>query len=45
MRVDETLQATIREDAARALSEDVGDGDLTAALIPDSAVEIGRSVV
>ncbi len=44
MHVDETLQATIREDASRALSEDVGDGDLTAALIPDSAVVDARIV-
>lgn len=30
----DSLQATIRDDVARALAEDVGAGDITAALIP-----------
>lgn len=36
MQIDETLQAEIRASVTRALSEDVGDGDLTAQLIPGS---------
>ena len=37
MPTDETLLAEIRESVTRALREDVGDGDLTAQLIPASA--------
>lgn len=36
MQIDGTLQAEIRESVTRALREDVGDGDLTAQLIPRS---------
>ncbi len=38
MDADETLQVEIRDNVARALREDVGDGDLTAQLIAGSAV-------
>ena len=37
MRVSEQLQATIRSNAATALAEDVGSGDLTAGLLPEHA--------
>ncbi|MDH3806904.1 MAG: nicotinate-nucleotide diphosphorylase (carboxylating), partial [Gammaproteobacteria bacterium] len=37
MQTDDTLLAEIRESVSRALREDVGDGDLTAQLIPASA--------
>lgn len=35
--IDSELQAIIREDVRRALAEDVGSGDITAALIPENA--------
>ena len=38
MSLDERLPETIREEVRRALAEDVGDGDLTAALIPAGAI-------
>jgi len=37
MRASEQLQATIRANAATALAEDVGSGDLTAGLLPEHA--------
>lgn len=44
----DSLQATIRDDVARALAEDVGSGDITASLIPAerqaSATIISRDV-
>lgn len=37
MRADELLLENIRNAVSQALAEDIGDGDLTAQLIPDSA--------
>lgn len=37
MRIDANLEADIRATVARVLAEDVGSGDVTAALIPENA--------
>ncbi len=37
MQIDKQLLADVRATVARVLQEDIGDGDLTAELIPASA--------
>ena len=37
MHMDATLQAEIRDNVTRALREDIGDGDVTGQLIPESS--------
>jgi nicotinate-nucleotide pyrophosphorylase (carboxylating) len=37
MQIDATLRRAIRENVAAALAEDIGNGDLTAALVPESS--------
>ena len=45
MTTPEAIQALAREDARRALAEDVGSGDLTAALVPEDRRARARVLV
>lgn len=40
----DSLQSTIVDDVRRALAEDVGDGDITASLIPAERQADGRII-
>jgi nicotinate-nucleotide pyrophosphorylase (carboxylating) len=44
MQIDQQLRSDIETDVARALREDIGDGDLTAGLVPASLV-ISASII
>ena len=44
MQIDQPLLADIKTDVERALREDIGDGDLTAGLVPASLV-ISASII
>ncbi len=42
--MDAALAEQVRSDVARALTEDVGDGDLTAALVPETQQAVARVI-